>query len=476
MKNKHAKIVCRKNKYERKGWNPMKKYGAAICASVAMMLACITLFSGCTVIGLDSKALMSPPKEEGERGEIHSLLIDTAGEEVTFRYPRKGEYRSAIITKDFTGDHKEDAIALYESVDGSGGTTVSFLVSEENGWKILRSFTNTAVQVDRVCFADLDDDGCTEAVVGWGSSTMNSSSACVYDYTQGGILEIPMEQSYGEMAVTNLVDDVQDELCVVTLASDTSEAVAQLVRLSEGSLRIIEAAALDSSVLQYSQISAGFISPGTTGILLDGIRADNSMITQIIYWNEEKQTLEAPYSGASGKSQTLNITSRNAAAAYPSRDIDNDSIIEFPIVNVLPGNANASKDPAAYLINWNQFDVESKTPIRTMSTVINSNDGFWYLFPESWRDKITCRSDTATHCTTFYEWLPEEGNGTGAVGAAVLKIQVFTAEEWEAGSSGFTEIAERGGLIYAATIPEAGHELAPSVKEVQNSFYFLYTE
>lgn len=456
----------------------MKKYGAAICASIAMMLACITLFSGCTVIGLDSKALMSPPKEEGERGEIHSLLIDTAGGEITFRYPRKGEYRSAIITKDFTGDRKEDAIALYESVDGSGGTTVSFLISEGNTWKILRSFTNTAVQVDRVCFADLDDDGCAEVVVGWGSSTMNSSSACVYDYTQGGILEIPMEQSYGEMEVTNLVDDVRDELCVVTLASDASEAVVQLIRLSEGSLRIIEATALDSSVLQYSKISVGLIAPGTTGILLDGIRADNSMITQIIYWNEEKQTLEAPYSGETSKTQTqtLNITSRNAAAAYSSRDIDNDSIIEFPIVNTLPGVSNTSKDPVAYLVNWNQFDVKSKTPVRTMSTVINSNDGFWYLFPESWRDKITCRSDTDIHCTTFYEWLPEEGDGTGAVGAAVLKIQVFNAEEWEAGNSGFTQIAERGGLIYAATIPEVNHMLAPSIKEVQNSFYFLYTE
>lgn len=456
----------------------MRKYGAAIGAVIALVLACLTLLSGCSVVGLDSKSLMSPPKEEGERGEIHSLLIDTAGGDITFRYPRKGEYRSAIITKDFTGDRQNDAIALYEAPDDSGGTTISFLISQNGSWKVLRSFTNTAVQVDRVCFADLDDDGSLEVVVGWGSSTTNSSSACVYDYAQGGVIEIPMEQSYGEMAVTNLVDNAQDELCIVTLASDTSEALVQIIRLSEGALRIVEAATLDPSVLQYSQMSVGLIAAETTGILLDGIRADNSMITQIIYWNSKKETLETPYSGNSNQpqSQTLNITSRNAAAAYPSRDIDGDSIIEFPVVNTLPGNSDTSKDPAAYLVNWNQFDIETKTPIRTMSTVINSNDGFWFLFPDSWRDRITCRSDTTTHCTTFYEWLPEEGNGTGAVGTAVLKIQVFNTEEWESGNSGFTQIAERGGLIYAAAIPEENHELAPSIREVQDSFYFLYTE
>ena len=84
---------------------------------IVLLMACIILLSGCSVIGLDSKALMSPPREDGDRGSIHSLLINTAGGEITFRYPRKGDYRSAIVTKDFTGDQQDDAIALYEAVE-----------------------------------------------------------------------------------------------------------------------------------------------------------------------------------------------------------------------------------------------------------------------------------------------------------------------------------------------------------------------
>lgn len=442
--------------------------------AVAILLVCMTLLSGCSAIGLDSKALMSPPRESGDRGKVQSLLIENAGGELTFRYPHKGEYRSAIITKDITGDRKDDALALYEAADGSGGTTVSFMAQQDGEWSIIRSFTNPAVQVDRICFADLDDDGVKEVIIGWGNSTMNVCTASIYDYTQDGILEIPMEYGYGEMAVTNLISDAQDELFIATIASENMEAVGQIVRLSKGTVQIVQAASLDSTVLQYSQVSVGMISQNQKGIILDGLRADNSMVTQVIYWNKEKETLETPYSGKA--SQTMNVTSRNATSAYTSRDIDRNSIIEFPVVNTLPGSDMNSKDPVTYLINWSQFDVETQSPIRVMSTVINSRDGFWYLFPESWRGKVTCRSDADTHSTVFYEWLEDDGTGSPALGTALLKIQVFTTDDWKTQGKGYTSLVERGGLIYGVSIPEPDHELAPSLTEVKESFDFLSTE
>ena len=96
-----------------------------------------------------------------------------------------------------------------------------------------------------------------------------------------------MEYGYGEMAVTNLVNEAKDELFIATLASDNTEAIAQTIRLSEGSLQIVEAVSLDSTILQYSQVTSGLISQNQKGIILDGLRADNSMVTQVIYWDHE---------------------------------------------------------------------------------------------------------------------------------------------------------------------------------------------
>lgn len=381
----------------------MKGYRAVACGILALVL--MWMLSGCSVIGLDSKALMSPPREAGDRGEIHDLLL-SKNETVNFRYPQKGEYRSAIIMKDLTGDREDDAIALYESEDGSG-STVSFISRQDGEWSIIRSFTNAAIQVDRVCFADLDDDGSIEVIVGWGSSTTNSSTACVYDYSAGGVLEIPMEQGYGEMAVHQ------------SGGRRSGRAVCghlfQRFFLRRGTADPAE---------KRKPSDCGSRNPGPHGgaVLQSVRRADfhqsagnpagrhpgrqhyghpDDLLEQ------RKEQLKAPYSDDA--SQKMNITSRSPAAAYTSRDMDGNSILEFPIVNLLPGNTEGTTDPAAYLVNWCQFDLSSKAPLRVMSTVINSNDGFWFLFPDSWRGTITCKSDLTDHSTTFYECLDIDG-------------------------------------------------------------------
>ena len=109
-----------------------------------------------------------------------------------------------------------------------------------------------------------------------------------------------------------------------------------------------------------------------------------------------------------------------------------------------------------------------------MSTVINSNDGFWFLFPDSWRGTVTCKSDLTDHSTTFYECL--DIDGTLTIGSGLLKIQVFNEEEWAQSGKDFVQIGERGGLIYGAMIMDSYNQLAPSIEEVQESFNYWYLE
>ena len=53
---------------------------------------------------------MKPPKATGERQEIYSVLEEKANYQLTLRYPKAGEYRSAIVMKDVTGDGNDEAI------------------------------------------------------------------------------------------------------------------------------------------------------------------------------------------------------------------------------------------------------------------------------------------------------------------------------------------------------------------------------
>ena len=122
--------------------------------------------AGCSFSVLDAQNLMSPPRANLEQQGIYELLQGD-GQELTFVYPKRGEHRSAIIMRDWTGDGVEDAIG-FVSPEG-GGVEVSFLEKGESAWRIAASFSNTATQVDMVLFGDLNGDGREDVLIGWGA-------------------------------------------------------------------------------------------------------------------------------------------------------------------------------------------------------------------------------------------------------------------------------------------------------------------
>ena len=74
---------------------------------ITALLTCAVLaasLSACgEITGLDAQALMSPPRTTADRQAIYTLMC---GEEsdVTLIYPKNGDYRSAIISRDLNGD------------------------------------------------------------------------------------------------------------------------------------------------------------------------------------------------------------------------------------------------------------------------------------------------------------------------------------------------------------------------------------
>ena len=106
---------------------------------------------------------MSPPRANLEQQGIYELLQEGDSQELTFVYPKRGENRSAIIMKDWTGDGVSDAVG-FVSTEG-GGVRVSFLEKYQERWRTAASFVNAATQVDLVTFGDVNGDGLLEIPV-----------------------------------------------------------------------------------------------------------------------------------------------------------------------------------------------------------------------------------------------------------------------------------------------------------------------
>ena len=99
----------------------------------------------------------------------------------------------------------------------------------------------------------------------------------------------------------------------------------------------------------------------------------------------------------------------------------------------MPGyTADNAPDETSYLTNWHRFDEREGTLVRSVSMVMDYTDGYSFLVPDMWRGKVSTRMDAATRTLTFYEWVvADETTGSGAMGAALLRLQVFTKDKWE---------------------------------------------
>lgn len=445
-------------------------------AAAALLLS--FLLSGCSFVGLDAETLMQPPKPTGEKADIHALLESKTGGKMTLKYPRSGDYRSAIITHDICGDKDEEAIAIFQKSDETAGTNIMFM-KKDGKWEDMGFFNNPASQVDKVCFGDLNGDGKDEVIVGWGSSLNSTSSICAYYYANGKMNEIKLDklaQNYTEMAVMDFNGDGKSEIFTANVstgekqatAGDDQSALARLYSLHNNTFEIIGSCRLDNSVSKYASVQTGLINEKQNGIVLDGIRSANQLVTELIYWDTKTKSLKSPFYDA--RTQNVNLTQRSTQVV--SKDINGDKIIEVPFVTLLPGYGSVATEDAAYMTNWKRYDTANNALVPVMSMVLNYADGYWFLVPDIWRDKITTKTDTATRTTTFYVWNSSKNNPGGTLGVPLLKIQVFSKKEWESGTgtTGFFKIMDTDSLVFAASCPSPGHPLSLSMNDVKDGF------
>ncbi len=449
---------------------------------IAAVLALAVLCSGCSSVSLDPQTLMRPPRATGNKEQIHKVLEKKTNNQLKLSYPSRGDYRSAILMWDLTGDGTEDAVALYQNTDQKGGLTISFIRGGTETWTEVGSFNSPSTQVDKVCFGDVNRDGVDDVIVGWGSVLNQTSSISIYSYHDGKMTELSYNQPYNEMEVRDFDGDTYDEIFTASVSTAEQTAIARLLRVTDNMVETIGSAHLDTGVTKYASVTAGMINSAQYGIVLDGAKAGGNYVTEVLFWDSQKKLLQSPFFDSG--TQTANYTQRSTSVT--SRDINGDTLIEIPIVNPMPGYSSPLPDEACAATNWYRYDSVNNSLQRVMSMVINQKSGYWFLIPDMWRGKITVKVDRETRSLTFYKWIPASNaasnavnNSTaGAVGTGLLKLQEFTEQEWNAGvvTKGFYKLQEKNAVVYAASILQPDDPLALNINDITNGFRLMTSQ
>lgn len=417
---------------------------------IAVMLLA-ALLTGCSPLGLDTQTLMQPPKTTGERQEIYQVLAQKTDNQLTLRYPKAGEYRSAIIMRDVTGDGNEEAIAFYTRND-EPFTIISVIRETDGVWQEVASFQNPSTQIDRVCFGDFSGDGILDIAVGWGNSATGLSELYLYAYRDGMVKETPTKELYHELTVLPLdAESGKSAVLTARLKTKDNTAAAKLLELVNDNVHVMGMVQLDPEVTKYSKVTAGKIDADRYGVLLDGTKGANAYQTEILYWDSAQEQLKNPLYLQEEK--TVQYTAR--ATAVFSQDINGDGILEVPIGYSLPGVSAGNMNETSYVVNWHRYNVRTNTVTGLLSTIVNSGDGYMFLIPESWKDRVTTTWNEGSRQLTFYRWLISSGDGeSGRQGEPLLMLQVMTQESWErqASSTDLVKLKQYEDRVFAARL------------------------
>ena len=439
----------------------IKKLTATLLSGCVVLLAA----GGCNITDFSADNLLRPPKAVGDEAEIEQLIEQTADSGYILKYPKSGNFRSAIIMTDLDGDEKDEAVAFFRNKDDTSAVHMLVMYSKDDSWKIASDSTFETTDIDSVDFADVTGNSKREIIVSSTTYTPNVNKLSCYSYSKGKTSEIHTEQGCSSFVIGDFDNDGTDEIMTLLLYTTENEALASMLDYSEKntSLYAKAMANMDPNVVRYKNISVSKLDKDVTGIVVDGTSASEVTNTQVIFYSKELAILRNPLF----KEKEKNITERTSAVICS--DIDKDNTTEIPVTLTLPQPKNNKKDIYAEKIVWNTFNPVKEQLEKKQTVIINYDYMFMMSCPEKWeQNNVTAICDSETGITSFYAW-----NGK-KLDAELFEIKVSPISEWENGKSdGFTLITKDDKYAYSFININPDSAVSLSDDEIKTGFMTL---
>ena len=355
-----------------------------IFTALALLFAVI-MSSGCSMnLSLDN--LLSPPKLTDEQNAIYQALLNSKGSDVSLKYPKSGDYRSAFVIYNLDDEPTDEAIVFYESTGISEETNlrINFLDQKDGEWVSVYDVPALGTEVERVIFERLSGDTELSIIIGYSVLNQSDKAVSVLKYTDSTPVEI-FRGSYSFMDLFDIDYDGQRELFIINYDKALAYATASTFAWIDGVFTTTSILDLDPSATEYVSVKLGN-SSGGTAVFVDYYKGDNTYGTEVLICRG------AVLVKAVGSDYIV----RRSNAYTPSvnsRDIDDDGIIEVPATTVLPGYENLSKPEQLNAVTWNAAE-ESGGFRRKYTTYLSTRKDFIFFMPSRWEGMVTVTQST----------------------------------------------------------------------------------
>ena len=440
------------------------KLKAAVCA-VILSASFLTFASGCNISDFGTENLLRPPTSMGDEAEIEQLISDTAKNNYILKYPKSGNYRSAITMTDLNGDGTDEAVAFYRKGNDTAIIHMLVIFFDNDKWKLSSDNVIETTDIDSIDFADIDGNGSLEILSGYTTYSTNVNRLECYAYSQGKTSNIKSGQNYSSFYCGDFDSDGIDEVITLLLYTTENEAGASMLDYSESKKSLYSKASvpMDPNIVKYKNVTVASFDSNIQGVVVDGSLANDELNTQVIYYSTELSLLRNPLFSEKKK----NITQRSCSVI--ASDIDKDDLIEIPVVTKLPHSKNESDKNIADKIEWNSFSAVNETTTAKIYMIANYNNGYSIKMPENWIGDTVTASIDLDDTMNFYAW---EKNKTRDL---LFQIKVFDIADWELGKNidNYTLISKDDIHAYTFLNFNTKNQYSLSDDEIKTAFSVL---
>ena len=433
------------------------------------MCALSVFLTGCTALNFSVEGLVNAPKLTAEQSQIHEALIRSVGSNITLKYPRNGDHRSAYVIADIDEEPDEEAIVFYEySGSNDNGMRINVLDTNENGeWYSVKELHGAGTDIDKVLISSLGENSGKSVLVGYQNPSTDDKTLEIYSYDNKSFSKIGTD-NYSVLEMLDINADGQTEIISVqkTVNPETEKVTARtsMLVLENGEIKREQTIEMCDNVASYVKSTKGMLDKGRNAIFIDSLNSEGSLQTELVYFRYS--TLQNPVQQRKEKL----LPSCTRPSGYYCTDVDGDTVIEIPSVKPMLGYENAVADEMLYKTTWNVYKdfyrLEEK-----YTGYYSIQNGFFFAFPKRWTDMVTVRRDNDTGDVVCYRY-------SGNINTSTTELVRFCSETKNNApdrlTKGYELINTRGQLQYFVKFPkDKNDQLIPTIDEVKSNFYII---
>lgn len=349
--------------------------------------------TGCS-FGSGIDGLMAPPKLSVEQEQIYRALTDAAGSSISLKYPKSGSYLSSFIVEDIDGDGGREAVVFYEKTGlavGENTLRINILDQFDGKWRSVCDTPAEGSEIEKVMISKLGSNDRVNLIIGSSLINRSEKNVSIYNYSDGS-MEQTFSSAYSFIDVTDLDTDGESEFLLLAGQASGAAALAQAYKLDDEGKYHKYSLELSGSFTEFDSITYGDLRGDRKGLYIDALSGSGLIQTDVVYMDEN------------GLRKIFDVPEKSLATVRPSGcgsfDIDGDGIPEIPVQTVSPGYSDVSESEQIKLTSWMYVD-EDNSLKRKYSSYYSVNDGYIFVFPERWYNRVSVRRDTVNDEIVF---------------------------------------------------------------------------